>query len=335
MIETIYITDPDDPLVPLISEAARGRLNLRLHPPHETLERSPGADAVLVGDHRLPVPIIRLTGARLVQLTRGDHPDVDVVSLTEVGVAVAGASLVLAPIVADYTLGLIAAITDPSGPRGEAARELIVQLTKNDAQLTRLKGLGVGVVGFGRVGQHVVSRVKRLGAVPVIADIRTPSHDPMQQLGVRRYTLDRLLSGCDVVSLHVPWGPTADPLIGARELRLMPETAVLLNTADARVVDNDALASEIAAGSLSGAALDVRPDLLGAAGQRLAVLSEVLITPYVAGRSPEGDGAVAEFVVANIERAMRGEQPLGLVELNQFPRTGDPAFWPSRMAPRV
>ena len=78
MIETIYITDPDDPLVPLISEAARGRLKLRLHPPHETLELSPGADAVLVGDQRLPAPIIRLTGAKLVQLTRGDHPDVDV-----------------------------------------------------------------------------------------------------------------------------------------------------------------------------------------------------------------------------------------------------------------
>jgi phosphoglycerate dehydrogenase-like enzyme len=157
----------------------------------------------------------------------------------------------------------------------------------------------------------------------------------MQRLGARRYTLDRLLSGCDVVSLHVPWGPTADPLIGARELRLMPELSVLVNTADARVVENDALASELAAGSLSGAALDVRPDLLEAAGQRLAGLPNVLITPYVAGRSPAGDRAVAEFVVANIERAMRGEQPLGLVEVNQFPRAGDPAFWPSRMAPRV
>lgn len=70
-------------------------------------------------------------------------------------------------------------------------------------------------------------------------------------------TLDELLAGCDVLSLHVPLTAESRGLIGARELSLMRRDAILINAARGGVVEETALHAALAAGALRGAALDV------------------------------------------------------------------------------
>src|SRR4029453_9440564 len=78
-----------------------------------------------------------------------------------------------------------------------------------------------------------------------------------QALGVAYRPLDELLRASDVVSLHAPLNALTHPLIGARALRQLRPTAVLVNTARGGLVDEAALAEALRRGRLGAAALDV------------------------------------------------------------------------------
>ena len=143
-----------------------------------------------------------------------------------------------------------------------------------------------------------------------------------------------LLSTSDFVFLTASWGPTADPLIGERELRLMSEKAVLVNVADGRLINEEALLAALESESIAGAGLDVAAAGTPTAGHPLASAKNCVLTPYVAARTEEADDAVAQFVVENIVDTLNGKTPQGLVEVIDFPKAGDPAFWSSQMAPR-
>ncbi len=276
-----------------------------------------GFDAVLLGDTQLARPLS--DGPRLVQLTRGHHVDVDPVALAAAGVTVAGASPVLAPFVARHSLGLALATANDNGPRGKQQRDAITAPLQEGAM--PLAGMNVGIVGLGRTGRAAAELFRLVGATVIFNDLRTPVHGAAE--GLRRSSLDLLLSRSDIVSLHAQWGPTSDPLIGERELRLMSRGSVLVNAADSRLTDLQALSAEVETGRIRAALdADLPPEAEAAA---------TLHTPYVAARSAEADEKVAEFVVANVTAALSGAQPDGLLDIVDFPPAGDPAFWSTNM----
>jgi phosphoglycerate dehydrogenase-like enzyme len=317
MHKTLYITAPDDPMNPLVRSASAGKLDLTVVSGDAVPQSLDDFDAVLVGDVSLATPLLSPgdNGPQFVQLTRGHHLDVDAAVHADNGITVAGASPVLAPAIAHHCIDQISDMR----------------------QLRDFTGISVGVVGFGRVGSAMAERCTTLGATVFYADVRTPSHGSATAL--RRLTLDMLLSKCDIVSLHVQWsGQTSNPLISERELRVMGEESIIVNAADARLVDSAALvkylstgkASGNTTGKIGGAVLDLeQPE-----ANLFAELPNVAVTPYTAARTAKTDSAVAQYVVSNITTALSGGKPDGIVEVIGFPRAGDPAFWPSKMYPR-
>jgi phosphoglycerate dehydrogenase-like enzyme len=332
MPEVLYLTSPDDPLTEKVHAAAGGRLRLEISSDPAALAGADRFDALLIGDIRFESKLAGAIGPKFIQLTRGDHMAVDAMALAKSGVTVAGSSPALAEFVAEHALALASTITWDHGPRGLISREETARsFIERRAKLGELK---LGVIGFGRVGQALVGKASGLFKSVVYSDVRTASHSVAAHLGVRRSTLDLLLSTCDVVSLHVQWGPTSNPLIGERELRLMGKTAVLVNTADGRLVDERALIAALGAGEIGGAALDVVSTGAPNSDHPLTGMRDTALTPYIAARTGDADNAVASFVIGNIERALTGERPKGLIEVTDFPRSGDPSFWSSYMAPR-
>lgn len=309
MHRVLYITSPADPVTEQVRLASSGKLDLAAVSGDSVPQSLDGFDAVLVGDEPLPTPLAS-TGdnvPKLVQLTRGHHRDVDAAALSDAGITITGASPVLAPHIADYCTGQISKLLDRTG----------------------FAGLKIGIIGIGRVGTVMADQCARLGATVFYSDIRTPMHGSASSF--RRITMDMLLSTCDVVSLHAQWDKSAsNPLIRERELRLMGAHSVLINAADARLVDNAALAGSLSRSEIGGAVLDIeRP-----AADLFEGMSNVKLSPYTAARSAGSDAAVARFVMENITAALAGDTPAGIVETIGLPRAGDPAFWASKMYPR-
>ena len=132
-------------------------------------------------------------------------------------------------------------------------------------------------------------------------------------------TLEELLVESDVVTLHVPLIPATENLIGASELAHMKPDAVLINAARGGVVDEAALADTLAAGRLTGAAVDVYSSeppprsnpllaLTGEAAERL------LLTPHIAGVTRQAWAGLFEAAWANVVRVVAdGEPPLNRV----------------------
>jgi C-terminal binding protein len=102
-------------------------------------------------------------------------------------------------------------------------------------------------------------RAKAFGFDVVFYDPYRPNGAELA-LGIRRVaSLDALLAQSNVLSIHVPLSPETTGLIGARELALLPEHAVVVNTARGPSIDIEALYDALKSGHLSGVGLDVIP----------------------------------------------------------------------------
>jgi D-3-phosphoglycerate dehydrogenase len=197
--------------------------------------------------------------------------NVDTAAAGEAGIAVGRVPDYCIAEVADHTIALLLAVE-----RG------IVDLARQTAgggwdfsvaaPVRRLGTLTLGLVGFGRIARAVAARAEALGLTVV-------AHDPEYSESL---DLDELLARADVLSVHVPLTDETRGLIGARELALLPEGAIVLNTARGALVDEAALLEALRSGRLRGAGLDVLEDEPPAADHPLRHACGVVLTPHAA-----------------------------------------------------
>jgi C-terminal binding protein len=167
-----------------------------------------------------------------------------------------------------------------------------------DHPLIRRFGAQVfGIVGLGRIGTAAALRAKALGFKVRFFDPYLPNGVD-RALGIERArTLDDLLRSADVLSIHVPDTRTTRGMIGAAQLALLPQDAIVVNTARGTSLDIDALEAELRSGHLAGAGLDVIPveppvdpvpSLLAAYRRKEPWLEgRLVITPHSAFHTPE------------------------------------------------
>jgi phosphoglycerate dehydrogenase-like enzyme len=149
------------------------------------------------------------------------------------------------------------------------------------AAADQLNGSTFGIVGLGRVGKWVALY---LGPF----DVRILCYDPhlapdeAARHGVELTDLDTVLSQSDVVSLHAPVTAQTQGMIGARELSLIKDGAVFINSARAALLDNAAFRAELSKKRFR-AYLDVFEPEPPQDGDVLRNLDNVVMTPHVAG----------------------------------------------------
>jgi phosphoglycerate dehydrogenase-like enzyme len=177
-------------------------------------------------------------------------------------------------------------------------------------------GRVVGVVGASRIGRRVIARLLEAGYRVLVSD---PYLGQAQAagLGAELTDLDELCRRSDVLTLHAPQLPETDRLIDERRLALLPDGAILINTARGSLVDSDALARACATGRID-ACLDVTDPEPLPAGHPLFGLPNVWITPHVAGAQGTEVRRLGEFAVAEVERFVAGEPLLGSVRADQL-----------------
>ena len=164
-----------------------------------------------------------------------------------------------------------------------------------------LSGKVMGLVGYRAIARQVAERAVALGMTCIGYDPFLAADNPAWGSTQPR-SLEQLLAQADIVSLHTPLTAETRHLIGAKALAGMKKGAILVNAARGGVVDEAALAEALKAGRIGGAALDVFEvePLTAEAGARFAGLSNLLLTPHIAGVTEESNVRVSSLVARKV-----------------------------------
>ena len=163
----------------------------------------------------------------------------------------------------------------------------------------------VGVVGASRTGRSVIGLLKAFGAKVLVYDPLLTSAES-DHLGVTKADLDTLLQRSDVVTLHAPLLPSTRNLLGPRELGLMPDGTLLVNSARGGLVEPTALLAELRTGRIS-AALDVFPDEPLPADSEWRQLPNTIVSPHSAGHTLDSHHRQGDAMVGEIARFLHKE----------------------------
>ncbi len=232
--------------------------------------------------------------------------------------------------VAEHVFGLLLTIS-------HNLHESIDRTRKGDFSLRGLQGFDLmgrtmGVVGTGSIGLKVVKIAKGFGMEVLAFDVK-PDEDAARECGFAYKSLDELMSGSDVITLHVPYNDKTKPMISHEQFEKMKPGTVLINTSRGAVVDIQALLRALADGRVRAAGLDVLPEepvireeaeLLRSVFQKKHNLEDLLadhillrmrnvyITPHSAFNTKEAVRRILDTTRDNIE-AYLGGKPENLV----------------------
>jgi len=166
----------------------------------------------------------------------------------------------------------------------------------------------IGLVGASRIGRLVIEMLAR-------GNFEIGVYDPFLSeaeavaLGTVKMDLHALLAWSDVVSLHAPILPETHHMIGGRELALMADHAVFINTARGFLVDHEALLAEAQSGRLRILIDTPEPEPLPT-DSPFYDLPNVVLTPHIAGALGNELRALSELAITEIERFVAGLPPL-------------------------
>jgi len=175
---------------------------------------------------------------------------------------------------------------------GEWSRELFPGMM--------LRGRTLGIIGMGRIGGWMTRYarafdMKVIGFDPFVSDFPED---------VEKVELDELLSHADFVSIHVHFSEETKGLLGSRELDLMKEGAVLINTSRGAIVEESALLEGLKKGRPAALGVDVvegEPDIKDSPIWQYSLEHHnVIITPHIGGFSPDALGMVLEHTARRI-----------------------------------
>ena len=237
------------------------------------------------------------------------------VELAEFGLPVASNAGANSVAVAEHTVMLMVAAARglESQVREVRAGRYREGLFERWDEAREIAGRRVGIVGLGHIGFNVARRLSGWDCEIVYHDILPMSAERERAANATRVGLDELLRTSDIVTLHAPLTPGTRGMIGRRELDLMKNTALLVNTSRGAVIDEPALIDVLKARRIKGAALDVTEAEPIPAGHPLLALDNVVLTPHAAMLAIESLEKSLDFALRNAVRVMDGKKPQAIV----------------------
>jgi D-3-phosphoglycerate dehydrogenase len=170
---------------------------------------------------------------------------------------------------------------------------------KSAAGAHEVRGLTLGIVGYGKIGSQLSDLAEAMGMRVVFHDVT----DVLARGNARAVGFRELLETSDVVTLHVDGKPQNQNLFGEQEFSVMKNGACFLNLSRGFVVDHEALANHLKDGKLAGAAIDVfprEPESGVGFESVLRGLPNVILTPHIGGSTEEAQHNIGQFVSARL-----------------------------------
>lgn len=208
--------------------------------------------------------------------------------------------------VADHTLAFILSVTRQVVPNTLFVRDGKWGLATPLDQLRTLRDQTVGVVGFGRIGREVTSRLAPFKCRRIVSDAFV-SPDVIRAAGCEPVSLEELLTQADIVTLHCPSTPQTKKLLRAETLASMKHGSVLINLGRGDLVDTPALVAALQSGQLSAAALDVCDVEPIPLDSPLRQLPNVVTASHIASASPKSVKTLRETAAKIAVMALQGK----------------------------
>ena len=242
-----------------------------------------------------------------------DVRNIDLDAASRQGVLVTHASAGFANAVAEWTLGMMLALSRQLCDSALAFRGGSAPAPRMGAEL---RGATLGILGYGQIGRRLATLGQALGMRVVVADPQAQVDAP----GLAQDTLDAVLAAADHVVCLVPATAATANLMNTARFAQMKRGAFFLNAARGELVDEDALLHALDSGHLGGCALDVgrAPDQMPSPA--LARHPRVLATPHTGGLTPAAVDHQANETVAQLAALLRGELPAGALNVDQAHR---------------
>ncbi len=222
------------------------------------------------------------------------------------GVAASNTPDVLTEATADLTWALILAVSRRLNEAERLARDGAWRWHPTLLLGLELRGRRLGLLGAGRIGRAVGRRAVPFGMEVAYWDRAEQPEFEAEVGALRVERLDELLSTSDIVSIHVQLSQATTGLLGASQLSLMKEGAMLINTARGGIVDEEALCRALESGKLRGAGLDVyenEPEIRAC----LKALPNVVLLPHIGSATEDTRRRMFELAWSNLLRGVRGE----------------------------
>ena len=259
---------------------------------------------------------------RLVQSMVVGYDNVDVDAATELGIPVANNPGWNSTSVAEHTIMLILMTLKQTlyainKSRDGEGWKMPGEFMAFYQRIGELEGKKLGIIGLGAIGTKVAKLAVAFGANVIYYKRNRLSVEEENMLGVEYRSFSDLLSESDIVSIHAPLSEETRGMIGKDEIALMKDGSILINTARAAILDEQAAADALKRGKLSAVGIDdyqyKMVDGYMYDDSPLNECENALLTPHLAGASRDAVARCEEQWVANVKRFLEGEKPLYLL----------------------
>ena len=179
---------------------------------------------------------------------------------------------------------------------------------------TEIYGKTVGVIGLGKIGRNVATRMKSF-ETEVIAYDPFATKESAARIGVELVSLEDIYRRSDFITVHVPLNNDTRGMIGTAQIALMKDGVRIINCARGGLADEAALAAAIASGKVGGVAFDVFGSEPPEAENPLLSLSENVVTPHLGASTEEAQVNVAIDIAEQIADVLTGKPARSAVNL--------------------
>ncbi len=286
---------------------------LKLAPKQELIDHIRDADIVIVNMTPMTPDVIEsLERCQLIIRHGIGYDNVDLAACTKAGIRLSNVPDYCPEEVAEQAIALIFA----------CARRLflgrsILEKSSEKGQwdfshlepVYRFSGKTLGIIGCGRIGSRVYRKLggfdlRRLVCDPYIDERR------MGALGIdRTYDLETVLRESDFVTLHTPLNDETFHMIDEPQLRVMKDTAYIVNTSRGGVINTEALVTACREGWIAGAGIDVYEQEPPSPELELFELDNVTLAPHLGWCSEEAGWDIREKILEDVYRCLEGRPP--------------------------
>jgi D-3-phosphoglycerate dehydrogenase len=256
------------------------------------------ADGLLVGIDPVTRKVID-AAAKLKAISKygAGLDNIDLEAARERGIKVARTADANARSVAELAVGLFFTI---SRDIVRASTKVKEGEWKRYRQGFEIGGKTLGLIGLGNIGRLVAEMGYGLGMHIIAYDPYIDKDVPfIGQYRIRLASLDEVVSGADILSLHLPLTESTAGMINAERLKSMKKTAILVNTSRGGLVDEDALYEALTSGTILAAAQDVF-SVEPPGKHKLLGLDNFVLTPHIGAYTAEANKRMVAGAARNL-----------------------------------